>query len=44
MRYVSIREHNGTTVYGYSYTDVQGVWWSMRWYPECWHAPLRVIE
>ena len=42
MNLVTIREHNGIRIYGYSHgTEV--VYWSMHFYEETWHFPMIVM-
>ncbi len=40
MRFVTEREFNGITWYGYQYDTDPQTYWSMRFYTQTWFAPM----
>ena len=44
MKFVAMRVHNGITLYGFSYSNNNDVYWSMRFYPETWRIPMRIFD
>lgn len=39
MRLVAIRTFNNILFFGYAYGESNVPYWTMRFYPEVWHAP-----
>ena len=44
MTLVALRQFNGIVFYGYVYGNDTRPFWSMRFYPQTWYAPVKYLD